>query len=77
MLCGILGSILIGLIAASIVVLPKLSALKPVRMQQGAADYTVKDSLKFSENRDVFLGRKVEKTPVQKNNSSTSPQKQG
>lgn len=60
---GILISFLIGLIAACAVVLPKLSELKTVHKQSGASDYTVKDSLKFSENRDVFLNTKVEKKP--------------
>jgi hypothetical protein len=55
----------IGLIIACIVVLPKLSALKTVHMKNGASDYTVKDSLKFSENRDTFLNTKVERTAIQ------------
>ena len=65
---GILVSFLIGLVVACIVVLPKLSALKTVRMKTGASDYTVKDSLKFSEKRDVFLNTKVEKTVIQRIN---------
>lgn len=65
---GILFCFLIGLIVACIVVLPKLSALKTVRMKNSASDYTVKDSLKFSENRDVFLNTKVEKTAIQHSN---------
>ncbi|MDO4863288.1 MAG: hypothetical protein Q4A05_03870 [Ruminococcus sp.] len=60
---GIFVSFLIGLIIACVVVLPKLSALKTVHKQSGASDYTVKDSLRFTENRDVFLNKKVERTP--------------
>ena len=70
---GILLSFAIGLIIACIVVLPKLSELKTVHMKNSASDYTVKDSLKFTENRDTFLNSKVEKTP--RNTQTTAQHK--
>ncbi|SEL41627.1 hypothetical protein SAMN02910353_02570 [Ruminococcus sp. YRD2003] len=69
---GILLSFAIGLIIACIVVLPKLSELKTVHMKNSASDYTVKDSMRFTENRDTFLSTKVEKTP---RNTQTSSQR--
>ena len=69
---GIFVCFLIGLIIAWAVVLPKLSALKTVHKQSGASDYTVKDSMKFTENRDTFLNTKVEKRP---RNTQTTAQR--
>ncbi|MBO7394490.1 MAG: hypothetical protein J6U16_00015 [Ruminococcus sp.] len=69
---GILLSFAIGLIIACIVVLPKLSELKTVHKNNSASDYTVKDSMRFTENRDTFLSTKVEKTP---RNTQTSSQR--
>ncbi|MBR6071160.1 MAG: hypothetical protein IKP78_11275 [Ruminococcus sp.] len=69
---GIFVCFLIGLIIACAVVLPKLSALKTVHKQSGASDYTVKDSMKFTENRDTFLNTKVEKRP---RNTQTTAQR--
>ncbi len=55
------------------VVLPKLSALKTVRKATGASDYTVKDSMNLTDNNDIFLNTKVEKTP--RNTQTTSQQR--
>ncbi len=70
---GIFVSFLIGLILACAIVLPKLSALKTVHKQSGASDYTVRDSMKFTENRDTFLNKRVDRTP--RNTQTTAQRK--
>lgn len=60
---GFLISLVIGLIVAGVIVGSMVSKLKTVHMQKGAAAYTVHNSMNLTVNRDVFLGKKVEKTP--------------
>ncbi|MBO6116354.1 MAG: hypothetical protein J6P14_04265 [Ruminococcus sp.] len=60
---GFLISLVIGLVVAGIIVGSMISKLKNVHMQKGAAAYTVHNSMHLTVNRDVFLSKKVEKTP--------------
>lgn len=58
----IIGSIVLGFVIALIATGTMRSKLKTIRSKSGAADYTVKDSLKVLRSNDIFLYRNVTKT---------------
>lgn len=58
----IFGSIIAGFVIALIATGTMRSKLKTIRSKSGAADYTVKDSLKVTRSSDIFLYRNVTKT---------------
>ena len=64
----ILISLVIGLIVAGIYVSILKGQLKSVKMNSGASNYMVKDSLKLSVNSDVYLYKETSSTPKPKTN---------
>lgn len=60
-------AVIIGIIAAFIIAGIQKSSLTSVVMQNSAADYIKKNSLKFSVKTDTFLYKKVEKQEKPKN----------
>lgn len=68
-------SILAGLIFSAIIVGGMASKLKTVHMQSAASEYTEPGSMKLTNNRDVFLNKKVEKRPIQQSSSAPPPAK--
>ncbi len=65
----ILFSLIIGLVVAGIYVSILKGQLKSVKMNSGASNYMVKDSLKLSVNSDVYLYKKTSSTPKPKANT--------
>ena len=67
------GSIITGLVVGAIItmiVVGSLKAqLKSVHSKQTAADYKINESLHLSDNRDIFLYKKLDKTPIIRNNN--------
>ncbi len=59
---AILVSLVFGLVIAAVILFFMMSAMKTVRPNNTATDYRKKDSLKLTQNRDLFLYKKVEKT---------------
>lgn len=62
-------SLIIGLVIAAIVVGSMKSKLKTVHMKQGASDYTKANSMSVSDSRDIFLNKRVDRTPINRNNA--------
>ena len=65
----ILISLIIGLVVAGIYVSILKGQLKSVKMNSGASNYMVKDSLKLSVNSDVYLYKETSSTPKPKTNT--------
>ncbi|MCQ2480983.1 MAG: hypothetical protein MJ121_02575 [Clostridia bacterium] len=65
----ILFSLIIGLVVAGIYVSILKGQLKSVKMNSGASDYMVKDSLKLSVKSDVYLYKNTSSTPKPKSNT--------
>ncbi len=67
----ILIAIIIGAVAALIMVFIMKGKLKTVRFQTTASSYIKKDSMVLTDNRDVYLYKKVSKTPIPKQTSNS------
>lgn len=67
----ILIAFFIGAVAALITVLIMRGKLKTVRFQTTASSYIKKDSMVLTDNRDVYLYRRVSKTPIPKQTSNS------
>lgn len=65
----ILFSLIIGLVVAGIYVSILKGQLKSVKMNSGASNYMVKDSLKLSVKSDVYLYKNTSSTPKPKSNT--------
>lgn len=64
-------SLVVGFVIALIVVLILWGQMKSVRRQPAARDYMKRDSLKLTEQRDLFLYTTVSRTARPKSNSSS------
>lgn len=64
----ILISLAVGIAVGFIVVNILKSQLKSVRRQSGAADYITSNSLHLSVSQDIYLYRRVTRTPKSKKN---------
>lgn len=62
-------SILIGVVVAFLVVGAMKAQLKSVRQQSGAANYVIGESLNLTVSRDMFLYKRVSRTPRAKSNN--------
>lgn len=70
-LFALIGSLIVGLVAALIVTGAMKGQLKSVRSRAAAEDYVVRDSLKLTHSSDLYLYSTVTQTPRPKNNSSS------
>ena len=61
-LIGLVAGIILGLVAATIILLSMRRANKPVRFQYGAANYVRPDSLFINNRKEIYLYRTVSKT---------------
>lgn len=68
----ILICIVIGCIIGGIVTMTKVSSMKSVRKQFGAADYKKPDSFKLDVNTDNYLYNRIEKTPLPQQTSNNN-----
>lgn len=61
-------SLIIGLLVALAAVSVMKASMKSVRRKAGAMDYKMESNLKLERNQDIFLGKKVDKTPISREN---------
>ena len=69
---GIIAALVIGPIASTSILMGMRSKNKTVRWQYGAANYVRDNSFHILSRKDIFLYRKVSKTPRPQNNGSSS-----
>ena len=62
-------SLIIGLVAAFIVVSIMKSSMKSVHQKTGASDYRKENSIKLRVNTDSYLGEKRDQTPIARVNT--------
>ncbi len=62
----ILIAILIGFVISLIIMMVHKSALKTVHMQSSAKDYIKDGSFRLTNKREIYLYKKVDKTPKPK-----------
>lgn len=68
--CGVIGIIILPLIAAFILMKAKLSAMKTVISRETASDYVIGNSMHISHERDIFLRSAISKIPKPKGKGS-------
>ncbi|MDO4481485.1 MAG: TPM domain-containing protein [Bacillota bacterium] len=69
---GFLVSLIAGVVVSLIVMLALMSKNKTVVSHSAAADYLVPGSLNVTASQDIFLYQNLARTPVQKNDGSSS-----
>ncbi len=69
---GIIAGLIFGIICSTSILLGMRRKNKTVRWQYGAADYVRNDSFHIYTRKDIFLYRRVTKTPRPQNNGSSN-----
>lgn len=65
---SILFGLIIGLASAFGINAALRRQMKPVRFQHGASNYVLRDTLKISNAKDIYLYKKVSKTKIERSN---------